>query len=145
MSAESDPHPIFARWENVLDAAVGAIGSTGEGLAEPTARASVEALLHFQRTWEEQVLHPRLARYFVGGGPVPVMEAEHRDLERRWYRLDVSDARNREDFARALRLHVRKESLSLVQVARLRLSRREWEALAEVAAAQGLALPQADL
>jgi hypothetical protein len=145
VSAESGAHPIFACWESVLDAAVGAVGTAGEGLAEPSARAAVEALLQFQRSWEEQVLYPRLARYFVGGGPVPVMEEEHRDLERRWHSLDLFDATNREDFARALRLHVRKESLSLVQVARLRLSRREWEALAEAAAARGLALPRADL
>jgi hypothetical protein len=143
VSPDVPGHPLFERWEEVLARAVAAVGSAGAQLADPAARGPVEALFDFQRQWEEGVLFPRLARYFVGGGPVPVMEAEHRDLERRWASLDPDDARSREAFAKALRLHVRKESLSLLQVARVRLSRREWEALWETASRRGLSLPEA--
>ncbi len=143
MNRDQTGHPLFLSWENVLDRAVTAVGSEGESLSDPASRGAVESLLQFQRQWEEGVLFPRLARYFAGGGPVPVMEAEHRDLERRWAALDPEDDNSRAAFAKALRLHARKESLTLLQVARVRLSRREWEALLDTAASRGLLPPEA--
>jgi len=137
-------HPLTDAWRLCQERAVAALRAWRPDAEEPAPEA-LETLLAFQRTWEEQVLFPRLARYFVGGGPVPVMTAEHRDLEALWAALRVGgDAESREagreNLTRHLELHCKKESLSLQTVARIRLSRREFEQLLEQGRLLGLTL-----
>lgn len=135
-------HPITDRWQACQAAALAALDRWSPAAAGAVADP-VQALLAFQRSWEERVLFPRLARYFVGGGPVPVMTAEHRDLEARWAALDLDDAAAVAAFRQSLRLHCRKEELSLQAIARIRLSRRDFEHLQEEAGQLGLTLTEA--
>jgi hypothetical protein len=137
-------HPLTDAWRLRQEQAMAALRAWRPDLGQSVPEA-LESLLTFQRTWEEQVLFPRLARYFVGGGPVPVMTAEHRELEALWGEIQVggdlgSRETVRENLARRLQLHCKKESLSLQTVARIRLSRREFEQLLEQGRLLGLSL-----
>jgi hypothetical protein len=137
-------HPLTDAWRLRQEQAMAAVCAWRPDLGQSVPEA-FESLLTFQRTWEEQVLFPRLARYFVGGGPVPVMTAEHRELEALWGEIQAngdlgSRETARDNLAHRLQLHCKKESLSLQTVARIRLSRREFEQLLEQGRLLGLSL-----
>ena len=94
---------------------------------EPVPEGLVDAV-GFHRAVEERLFFPRLARYFVGGGPIPLMTAAHRDLAE-GPREDAAAWRD------AFLLHLRQEDLVLLPIARLRFTSREWAALDEQAQA----------
>lgn len=118
--------PLYRRWQAAHDRAAKCLADW-DPQAEDVPAELTEALA-FHRTVEERLFFPRLARYFVGGGPIPLMEAAHRDLSLG----PRGDARAWRD---AFLLHLRQEDLVLLPISRLRFTSREWAALEEEAAA----------
>jgi hemerythrin-like domain-containing protein len=141
--------PLWQRWRDVHRAhAALAERLAAEEEPEAWTGAGWDALVRemadaidFHRRFEETVFFPRLARYFVGGGPVPLAVREHRQWAEAWDEIVALVGAGRRDAGRdraralaaAVRLHLRKEDLTLLPVARARLSSRDWQKLQELA------------
>lgn len=111
---------LYRRWQ-------AAHQDAGERLAawDPATQPVPEGLadaVAFHRTVEERLFFPRLARYFVGGGPIPLMTAAHG-------RLAEGPNGDAAAWRDAFLLHLRQEDLVLLPIARLRFTSREWTAL----------------
>ena len=112
---------LYRRWEKVHRDAAQRLAAW-----DPAADPVPEDLAHavaFHRTVEERLFFPRLARYFVGGGPIPLMTAAHG-------RLAEGPQGRAAAWRDAFLLHLRQEDLVLLPIARLRFTSREWAALA---------------
>jgi hypothetical protein len=120
---------LYRRWQDAHRAAEAALDAW-DPEREPVPEALVEAVSFHQRV-EEPLFFPRLGRYFVGGGPIPLFSRDHQALvEAAAGHLDP-DARVR--WRDRFRLHLRKEDLVLLPIARLRFNSREWAQLDEAA------------
>ncbi len=117
--------PLYRRWQAAHAAAAECLTAWRPEVEGMPAELS-EALA-FHRTVEERLFFPRLARYFVGGGPIPLMEAAHA-------KLSQGPGRDPDAWRDAFLLHLRQEDLVLLPIARLRFTSREWAALDEEAA-----------
>lgn len=145
MVVETD---LWHRWREVhsrqlsaLDALC-AVVDDQHGIPEEWDRAAAafDAVFQHHRRLEEQIFFPSLARYFAGGGPIPVMLGEHARMNEEWQAIrhsrEEASSQVKEllgDFANQVRLHVRKEDLTLLPLARAKLSSRDWQKLEQEA------------
>lgn len=121
---------LYRRWEEAHAQARAAL-EAWDPEAEPVPPPLVRAVA-FHRQVEEALFFPRLARFFVGGGPIPLLVGDHArladTLATGWTPAQAAEWRA------AFRLHLRKEDLVLLPIARIRFTSREWEALSRDAA-----------
>jgi hypothetical protein len=121
---------LYRRWEQAhVDAK--AVLDAWNPETEPLPPPLVAAVA-FHRQVEEPLFFPRLARFFVGGGPIPLLVGDHARL------ADALTAawtpEQAAEWRASFRLHLRKEDLVLLPIARIRFTSREWEALSQRAA-----------
>jgi hypothetical protein len=140
--------PLWQRWRDAHRAHVELVERLATAAAKDpkpagwdTLTREMEAALDFHRRFEETVFFPRLSRYFVGGGPIPLMIRDHRKWQEAWDEIVTLYAAGRteagwervRELAQIVRLHLRKEDLTLLPIARARLSSRDWQHLQELA------------
>ena len=111
---------LYRRWQAVHQDAAQRLAAW-DPATEPVPERLADAVA-FHRTVEERLFFPRLARYFVGGGPIPLMTAAHG-------RLAAGPNGDAAAWRDAFLLHLRQEDLVLLTIARLRFTSREWAAL----------------
>lgn len=140
--------PLWQRWRDahrahvaLVERLAAAVPDDFEDAAWETVARDMAAAIDFHRRFEETVFFPHLSRYFVGGGPVPLMVRDHRRWQETWDEVVALRAAGRTEAGRertrelveAVRLHLRKEDLTLLPIARARLSSRDWQRLQELA------------